>query len=169
MIIILEGIDCSGKSTLAKKLSERTGFEIVQGSSFEISQLGADGMFEHLVNLLENDDIIMDRTFYSNLVYGELFDYPMMTSEQYDILVETIDKNALVVYLYASSGVIKYRMKNRGDDMIRINDVDNILEKYNEVLYGDFRPKMMLSIDTDNTSSTETEKMIHTLLNSLQN
>lgn len=151
-IIVLEGCDCVGKTTFAEMLSEKTGYEIVKGSSFEISELGADGMFEHMMDLLDRDNIIIDRFFYSNLVYGKIFDYPMMSPAQYDSLVEKLDKKALLLYLHTSEGAIQYRMKKRGDDMIKAENIGDILLEYKEVIYGDFRPKMMLSLDTTSSN-----------------
>lgn len=160
MAIILEGSDCTGKTTFAEKLSEVTGFKIVKGSSFEISELGADGMFEHMLGLLNREDIIIDRFLYSNLVYGELFNYPMMTPTQYDSLVERLDETSLLVYLHASIGTIKYRMNNRGDDMIKVENIEDIVNKYNEVLYGDFRPSTMVSLETTLSNADGEANMI---------
>lgn len=151
MAIILEGCDAVGKDTFAELLSEKTGFKIVRGSSFEIAELGADGMFEHMMKLLDRDDIIINRFFYSNLVYGKLFDYPMMNPEQYDQLVEKLDETSMLIYLHTSIGTIKYRMEKRGDDMIKVDDVDSIIESYKKELYGDYRPRLIMSFDTTNT------------------
>lgn len=148
MILILEGSDCTGKTTYAKMLSEKLGFEILKGSYFEISELGACGMYKHMMDLLDNDNIIIDRFMHSNLVYGELFKYPMMTDSQYDDLIDKLDEYAILVYLHAPKGTIEYRIENRGDDMIKSENANMILEKYKDVMYGDFRPKFMLSIDT---------------------
>lgn len=163
MAIILEGSDCVGKTTFAGILSEKLGFEVVKGSSFEISELGADGMFEHMMNLLDRDDIIIDRFLYSNLVYGRLFNYPMMTPEQYDQLVDKLDETSLLIYLHTSKGAIQYRMENRGDDMIKIDDVDNILASYKEELYGDYRPKLIMSFDTTDTNFEPEAELIKDL------
>lgn len=148
MIYILEGCDCVGKTTFAEMLAEKTGYEIVKGSSFEISELGADGMFEHMMSLLDRNNIIIDRFFYSNLVYGELFKYPMMKLEQYDALKEKMNKKAFLIYLHAPLTTIRKRMENRGDDMIKFENVSDILSLYNATLNGSFRPKLHLSLST---------------------
>lgn len=159
-IIILCGSDCSGKSTFAEQLSKKTGYKIVKGSSFEIAELGADGMFEHMMSLLDGDNIIIDRFAWCNLVYGSLFDYPMMTEEQFDTIVDKVDeKNAIVLYLHAPLGVLKYRMKNRGDDIIKVENLNSIVEKYEEEMYGNYRPNMFISIDT----SQDTKNALNTV------
>lgn len=150
-IIILEGSDCVGKTTFAQMLHEKTGYEIAKGSSFEISELGAKGMYEHMMDLLRKDNLIIDRFFYSNLVYGKLFDYPMMLPGHYDDLVDKMDESALLIYLHTSTGKIQYRMSKRGDDMIKTENIEDIINRYKEVLYGDYRPAQMMSIDTTNT------------------
>lgn len=151
MIIIIEGVDCSGKSTFASKLAEKTGFEVIKGSSFEISELGSDGMYNYMMELLDKKDIIIDRFLWSNLVYGLLYSYPMMLPEQYDALIDKLDRKAFVIYLHAPEGVIRYRMGERGDDMVRQDEISPILTEYKNVMYGYFRPKMMMSLDTSNS------------------
>ena len=152
MIIVLEGCDCVGKTTFAEMLSEKTGYEVVKGSSFEISELGADGMFEHMMSLLDRDNIIIDRFFYSNLVYGKLYDYPLMTIDQYIQLSIKLNKRALVIYLNAQPHVIAERMLSRGDDMIKVEDINKILDGYNKDINGLFMPKTMLSLNTTNSN-----------------
>lgn len=165
MAIILEGVDCSGKTTFAQSLSEKTGFEIVKGSSFEISKLGADGMYQFMSDLLKRKDIIIDRLYLSNIIYGEKYGYPMMTEEQYASLSNMVDLFSLVVYLHAPVGVIQYRMLKRGDDMIEIDDIEDILNRYNEALYGEFRPRTVLSIDTSLIDIDKATNMVKELYN----
>lgn len=147
-IIVLEGCDCVGKTTFAEMLAKKTGYEIVKGSSFEISELGADGMYEHMMELLDRDNIIIDRFFYSNLVYGKLYRYPMMDVSQYMNLATKLNQRALLVYLQASPFIIAERMAKRGDDMIKIADINGIVEEYSNEITGRFMPKMMISLDT---------------------
>lgn len=161
-IVILCGSDCSGKSTFAERLQEITGYDIVKGSSFEIAELGSDGMFEHMMNLLDKENVIIDRFMWSNLVYGSLFNYPMMTEEQFDALVDKVDeKEAIVLYLHAPLGTLEFRMNNRGDDMIKVENLSNILTKYKEEMYGNFRPNTFLSIDTSQEIYTALDMVKH--------
>lgn len=163
MAIILEGCDCTGKTTFAKKLAEKTGFEIVKGSSFKISKLGADEMYQFMFDLLKRKDVIIDRLYLSNLVYGAKYNYPMMTEEQYANLSDMTNLFSLVVYLYAPVGVIQHRMLKRGDDMIGIEDIEDILNRYNEALYGEFRPRTVLLIDTSLVDIDKATNMVKEL------
>lgn len=146
-VIVLEGCDCAGKSTFAKMLSEKNGYEIVKGSSFEISELGADGMFEHMMSLLDRENIIIDRFFWSNLVYGKLFNYPMMSKQQYNKLKEKMERKALLIYIEAPVPLLKQRMKQRGDDMIKVDNIEDILAEYLRVRYIDYIPKSIMLLN----------------------
>jgi len=154
-IIIIEGCDCAGKSTIAELLSKKTGYKIVKGSSFQISELGGDGMYDHMSKLLDRENIIIDRFYMSNLVYGTLFDYPLMNYLQFDELADKTSKNALMVYVTASEEKIKNRMMARGDDMIKSENVRSILEKYDEVLSSNLGQSLALNINTSNISKEE--------------
>lgn len=159
-IIILEGADCVGKTTFANELADKTGYAIVKGSSFEIAEKGADAMFAHMMSLLDLKDVIIDRFFYSNLVYGNLYDYPMMEYNQYLKLLDKMNQKALLVYLNAPTSVLRERMEKRGDDMIKADDLRPIKEGYRNVLYGLATPKMLLSLRTDDSNIKISTSMV---------
>ncbi|QPK89865.1 deoxynucleoside kinase [Bacillus velezensis] len=166
MIVVLEGCDCVGKTTFAEMLSKKTGYKIEKGSSFEISKLGADAMYRHMKSLLQKDNIIIDRFFYSNLVYGELFGYPMMNMEQINDLNNDLSKKGLVIYLKAKPSTIQERMYNRGDDMVSHSDINDILNGY-KMWMGDafVTPRTMLSLDTTQLNPNIATSMVCEMLN----
>ncbi|AGI11805.1 thymidylate kinase [Bacillus phage vB_BanS-Tsamsa] len=159
-IIILEGADCVGKTTFANELAEKTGYAIVKGSSFEIAEKGADSMFAHMMSLLDLKDVIIDRFFYSNLVYGKLYNYPMMKPDQYLQLLKKMNQKALLIYLNAPVYVLKERMEKRGDDMIKADDLRPIKENYRDVLHGLGTPKMLLQLRTDESNVKISTSMV---------
>ncbi|MDS7057154.1 deoxynucleoside kinase [Klebsiella pneumoniae] len=159
-IIILEGADCVGKTTFANELADKTGYAIVKGSSFEIAEKGADAMFAHMMSLLDLKDVIIDRFFYSNLVYGNLYDYPMMEYNQYLKLLDKMNQKALLVYLNAPTSVLRERMEKRGDDMIKADDLRPIKEGYRNVLHSIATPKMLLSLRTDDSNIKISTSMV---------
>jgi thymidylate kinase len=153
-IIVIEGCDCAGKGTLAEQLARKTGYEIVKGSSFEIAQLGTDGMFKYMMDLLKRDNIIIDRFYLSNYVYGNLYNYPTMSNWQFATLAEATDERALTIIVEALSQTIKDRMKKRGDEDIKVEEIDSILAKYNEALTDSnleapiIKPRMSIRYDS---------------------
>ncbi|UOX38223.1 deoxynucleoside kinase [Bacillus phage BUCT083] len=134
-LIILEGPDCCFKSTVAAKLSKELKYPIIKGSSFELATSGNEKLFEHFNKLADEDNVIIDRFVYSNLVYAKEFkDYSILTEQQLRIIEDKIKLKAKVVYLHADPSVIKERLSIRGDEYIEGKDIDSILELYREVM-----------------------------------
>lgn len=134
-MIILEGTDCCYKSTVADKLSKELGYPVIKGSSFELAKSGNEKLFEHFNKLADEDNVIIDRYIYSNLVYAKKFkDYSILTEEQQRTIEEKIRDKAKVIYLHADPKVIKQRLLERGDEYIDDRDIEPVLELYREVM-----------------------------------
>ncbi|QZY34600.1 AAA family ATPase [Bacillus amyloliquefaciens] len=134
-MIILEGTDCCYKSTVAEKLSKELGYPVIKGSSFELAKSGNENLFEHFNKLADEDNVIIDRYIYSNLVYARKFkDYSILTKEQQRTIEKKIRDKAKVIYLHADPKVIKQRLLERGDEYINDRDIEPVLELYREVM-----------------------------------
>lgn len=134
-MIILEGTDCCYKSTVADKLSKELGYPVIKGSSFELAKSGNEKLFEHFNKLTDEDNVIIDRYIYSNLVYAKKFkEYSILTEEQQRIIEGKIRDKAKVIYLHADPKVIKQRLLERGDEYINDRDIEPVLELYREVM-----------------------------------
>ncbi|MGV7065780.1 AAA family ATPase [Bacillus velezensis] len=160
-MIILEGTDCCYKSTVAEKLSKELGYPVIKGSSFELAKSGNKKLFEHFNKLAEEDNVIIDRYIYSNLVYARKFkDYSILTEEQQRAIEKKIRDKAKVIYLHADPKVIKQRLQKRGDEYINDRDIEPVLELYREVM-SDVGLRTY-SWDTEQWSSEEiAEGIIH--------
>lgn len=134
-MIILEGTDCCYKSTIADKLSKELGYPVIKGSSFELAKSGNEKLFEHFNKLADEDNVIIDRYIYSNLVYAKKFkDYSILTEEQQRTIEEKIRDKAKVIYLHADPKVIKQRLLERGDEYIKDRDIEPVLKLYRKVM-----------------------------------
>ncbi|MEK4632498.1 MULTISPECIES: AAA family ATPase [Bacillus] len=160
-MIILEGTDCCYKSTVAEKLSKELGYPVIKGSSFELAKSGNEKLFEHFNKLADEDNVIIDRYIYSNLVYAKKFkDYSILTEEQQRAIEEKIRDKAKVIYLHADPKVIKQRLRERGDEYINDRDIEPVLELYNQVI--DEMGLHMNFWDTNEWNSDEiVEDIIH--------
>lgn len=160
-MIILEGADCCYKSTIADKLSKELGYPVIKGSSFELAKSGNEKLFEHFSKLADEDNVIIDRYIYSNLVYARKFrDYSILTEEQQRAIEKKIRDKAKVIYLHADPKVIKQRLLERGDEYINDRDIEPVLELYNQVI--DEMGLHMNSWDTNEWNSDEiVEDIIH--------
>lgn len=83
MIIIIEGPDGSGKSTLAKRLSDQTGMPIKHRSKPKSEKEKIEMFNSYIEDIKSGKDLIMDRCWYSEMVYGEVMrDQTYITKEQ---------------------------------------------------------------------------------------
>ena len=161
-VVVLEGSDASYKSTVAEKLSKMTGFPVIKGSSFELAQCSNDELYHFFTSLMSLDDIIVDRSIHSNLVYASLYkDYAILNDEQVAEIEKTIKRrNIKTVFLYASPEVIKQRLSVRGDDYVKQDMIEPILDKYFEVMNKAKVP--ITSFDTEQFNSDEIANELYT-------
>lgn len=161
MKIIVEGCDAVGKDTFINNISKLTKIPVTRGSSFEISNGGADAMFKHSKAILYGKErVLVNRFFYSNLVYGALYDYPMMEENQYKKLNDIVNRRAIVYYLTADTDVIAERMNERGDDMISSDDVEKIKDEYLKV-WLKYKPVNLVVIDVTNEDLLDINSKIY--------
>lgn len=136
MVIILEGCDKCGKSTLAKVLSEKTGYPIVHFGAPK-DRKECDEMFDMYRDYLgTHDDVILDRSWYSDLVYGPIFrGRPSMNNAQVAMLERIVSRKGCVLYhCYDSAENIMKRVGEQGDEYTTAETVQNILDCFSMVM-----------------------------------
>lgn len=166
MNIIIEGLDCTYKSTVANKLSKKINFPVLKGSSFELSSCSNSELYAHFLELTALEKSIIDRSIYSNLVYASLYDgYAMITEEQRAVIENRLRSNSLVVYLTASIDTIVDRLNERGDEYIVPNKVGEIVSKYNEIMSSAVKNDIRVhTFDTGILSSNDVVEQVIELL-----
>lgn len=163
MIYFLEGNECCFKSTVAEKLHKATGFEIIKGSSFELSQKPNDELYFYFDSILNLDDIIVDRFIYSNLVYAYLYeDYSILSDKQVKQLQNKMNKKKVcTIFLTASDEVIKGRLRIRGDDYVNEDMISSINNKYIEVIK---KARKNIGSITFNTEMFTSDEIVNQLI-----
>lgn len=137
MIIILEGPDGSGKTTLAKQLSRQTGYPYEHRSKPENEEEKAKMMIEYLQMCKSRQNLIVDRCWYSEMVYGKVMrdqsyiDYTQM----YELERMLAKGGAIIIYCTASKAALWMRATQRGEDYITSRDDFNaICEEYEKLM-----------------------------------
>lgn len=120
MIIIVEGPDGSGKSTLAEKLSKQTGYFIVHRSAPKSDEEKAMMMQMYKQAILDATDIILDRCWYSEMVYGPVMRDASVISleEMYKLELDLCSVGAMIIYCTGSKRTLWERCKKRGEDYV---------------------------------------------------
>ena len=136
MLIILEGCDATGKTTLANMLAPLLNAQIVHSTAETPNDYR---YFEELLRASEYTNIIADRFCYSQFVYQDsehrplklVSDEYMKFKDEWEVLhmleCQMLRYNTKVIYCYADADVIADRMIARGENP---NGIDEILNGY---------------------------------------
>ena len=137
MIIIVEGPDRGGKSTLAQQLARQTGWPVEHRSKTENEEEKARMMGEYVQIARSNRNVILDRCWYSEMVYGKVMrgqayiDYPQM----YALERLLASHGAIIIYCTGPKAPLWKRCTSRGEDYITSRDNFNaICDAYNELM-----------------------------------
>lgn len=154
MMYIIEGSDCSGKTTLVNKLIDKLGYKYKKGSSFILAKAPNEELFNHFKSIAKMDNVIVDRFIYSNRTYADLYkDYSIITQKQKQQIEDMISRKAKVIYLFADDEILQERMRQRGDEYINENEIPRITKKFSEVMLN--ATILVMSYDTGEWSSDE--------------
>lgn len=137
MFIIVEGPDGSGKTTLANQISAQTGFPVEHRSKPE-TQEEKDAMMQGYLDLVKsNRNAILDRCWYSEMVYGRVMrdqaymDYPQM----YELERGLAKHGAILIHCTGQPSVLYKRARLRGEDYITsLDDFKAICNEYNRLM-----------------------------------
>lgn len=127
-MLIVEGLDGSGKTTLINNLLNHGG-QLLKPSNIDNSLQ----KYQLLLNK-SSDKSIMDRSFISEMVYGKvLTNRTKLTEQEYYELLNLYSKyNSNIVYLYAPKSILLKRRNNDLKDKF-------VLSKYYEELLNEFQ------------------------------
>ena len=131
MKIYLDGCDGSGKSTLAKYLADRFNLDI-----FCLTKNSEKSKMRYIDIGLSLDNVVHDRTFFSEVVYPKIFCRDEWINEDViDMLVDLYvhDKTVFVICT-THDYIIRDRLSQRGDEFDEvINNLSQINKEYREI------------------------------------
>ncbi|GAA3762076.1 hypothetical protein [Salinactinospora qingdaonensis] len=131
-LIILEGCDGVGKSTLARRIAHMHGHRILHSG---VSPEGTDLVihYTHAIQALEHS--VMDRSFISELVYGPLFrgHTRISTDDAINLCHQLVKRGGLLVHLTAPPHTIAARLHNRDGTHPKTEHLQAIVHAYQAV------------------------------------
>lgn len=138
MLIVLEGCDGSGKTTLAKLLADVSGGRIIHCTKDTPNDFH---FFKGLIEIAKDSpvDIIADRWCYGQFVYQD-FDERPLNGEDYDCYQALLEieglmlkNNAKVVFVDAPSEVIAKRLAQRDETLINGLTIDEVRKRFRDI------------------------------------
>lgn len=151
MLVILEGVDGAGKTTLAQRMcseAEQRGYEaevwhrgVPVRHPLEEYELDLEQDYEHRVKRL----VVCDRWHLGQIVYGELYrndlkDSSLGTAWHVDALLQSM--GALQFVISPPVEIVKSRLRERGEDYLQPEHVEHVHERYEEL--AEFFPAIFL-------------------------
>ena len=146
MLIILEGIDCSGKAVIGELILKNLPgcFFMKHGSkpkdSSDAEILGLKNTYNIMYHIYadfleaQNKHLLVDRFYPSELVYSKPMRGYEASDDPYYRIFETEIQNAnhrtVIIYVYATPEILAGRMLERGDDFIKADQIPLILDRY---------------------------------------
>lgn len=138
MIIIVEGPDGAGKTTMIEKLKKR--YPAAMTFHFGAPVEGEDQLLRYAVPMLKHPEntLIYDRSWYSEFVYGPVMRNRHELRPEHSKLLEALaykHGSPIVYYLTAPDEILWERCQERGETYIKdIKTLKIISSKYEVVM-----------------------------------
>lgn len=164
MILMISGCDGTGKTTIVKALSEKLGWET---KHFDKPKDLEDGKrqyfnFAKMMNEQPNKNIICDRLHDGEWVYAPLFrGYKADYMREFEREI-TSTHNILFVYVKASLDTIIDRTRKRGEDFVKEEQFQTILDSFEEYLKDQALPFIVVDTTSSNTNE-DVERIINAM------
>lgn len=127
MIVLIEGPDGSGKTTIAKILSKQFNLPYVHGTYTDPST------FKFYNEQLAVTKAVIDRSFISELIYSKVLGRkPRINKFEADALLRVVEEKCLLIYCDASYELIVDRAFARGEDFVNQEQLKTIYNEYEE-------------------------------------
>lgn len=142
MIIIVEGPDGAGKTTVIEKLLKSHPGSSYRHFSYPETDEEAFNYYQTYAQAIKETDptrvTLFDRSWYSDLIYGPIFrnrqEMSFLHAEMLDALVIT-HGGGFIIYCTAPLNILWARCKKRGESFIKnIAQLEKISDDYRSIL-----------------------------------
>lgn len=131
MLVVLEGCDGAGKTTLARSLAKILDADIIHCTSRTPND---KKFFEGIIEASKTKNIIADRFCYGQYVYQEKKDRPLGGYAELNYLeAKMLAAGAKVIYVAAPPYEIEERLAERGEKLINGLNVSEVIRKFDEI------------------------------------
>jgi thymidylate kinase len=158
MLIILEGADGTGKTTVATGLLDLTGAQMMHASQpkgnwveeYVDPLLGyqprqttaAHRQIGDVLPEAGHNHLVCDRWHWGEVIYGPLYRGASILDEDAFVYMSHFlnSKGALIIHMWNTEDVIRKRWDERGEDFLQPEHLAQVLTKYHELAANSFVP-----------------------------
>lgn len=137
MLVVLEGCDGAGKSTLAEFLAKLLNADIIHCTAETPNDYG---FFYNIIEAAKTRNIIADRFCYGQFVYQEKDERELSESALRMLETYMLEANGKVILVTAPEDVILARLASRGETTNM--PVKDILSRFEKVMSKSILPVM---------------------------
>lgn len=137
MLVVLEGCDGAGKSTLAEFLAKLLNADIVHCTAETPNDYG---FFYNIIEVAKTRNIIADRFCYGQFVYQEKDERKLSKSALRMLETRMLEANSKVILVTAPEDIIIARLASRGE--VTHMPVKDILSRFEKVMSKSILPVM---------------------------
>ena len=130
MMLVLEGIDGVGKTTLANLLSKTYNAGIIHGTRETPNNWV---WFNELMDLAKDHNIIMDRSFWGQFVYQDPEERKLTWEQLHELEHRLEQEGGKIIYVTATTEDIQSRLGARAEVLSRPLEV--LKERYEAVIH----------------------------------
>nr|DAU82217.1 MAG TPA: TMPK protein [Caudoviricetes sp.] len=129
MLIVLEGVDGVGKSTIARKLARILNARIIHCTKDTPNDYH---YFHHILDAATNENVIADRFCYGQFVYQAPEDRKLSKEDLYHLETSMLAHGAKVIYVTAQEKTIEERLNKRNETPMY--PVKELMKRFDEVM-----------------------------------
>jgi thymidylate kinase len=149
-MIVIEGPDCAGKSTLVDHIRKHSKIGLVKPFYPKQNQLS---YYIHSPAYYAN--FYLERYYISELVYPEFKPGRAKMEPWHQYLIEAglMPFAPVILYVRPTKETILENMKRRGDDYVNLDEVDLMIETYDKVVKRSYLPRFAFDYKKTNSPS----------------
>lgn len=164
MVIIIEGVDGVGKTTLSKKFSEKYNFEYIKESYTDDCKEKEKRIQLILERVMSNKNYIYDRTtLIDDFVYSFL-NIKQSSLSKYLKIIDAILSKCKIFHLTIDENIRKERFEKRGDQYITNDMIEKIQDEYYKFYYS-LENSKVISFPLSDNLEIDIEKMMEVIKN----